>query len=718
MLLIVLTGCAANSAMSPSVQHTADAGLAPALKTADPSLTNPANSSKLFTIDTLVRSRQLANVDMHVRYVERTDAGLTIHLAFYNNGTSDLLSVQGIDVRNARLVGDMAEMPTAWSQSFANGIMPADGWAAGGASNGTLTFADAKGTSFSLEMPGFPTVTFRLTLPLRAAPEPVSAASISYTSDFVVTSDTVAGLRLRIEDVSLAMDGLALRVALEHSGGQPANIPAAAGTLMFDSRWNQYRPLEIDPALLGRSDALSIEGVLHFARPTAGDVVLLRYPSFPLLRIPLRDGDTPTLAALQDRPPSVEPLRISVRPTVSPSEQADFDPDVILAELTQRLKSGDRDGYLAVFAPEMREAQGEVFDRMQTLPLEEITLTTRVDASRVGPEQPTLDGDDIRGYHALWSYRVKDVDPANIFTSDVEIDFRRSNDSWQITAIGGVQPFWALGPTLAQRTGAFWIFYRPAFQAELPLMEQEAAAALDKIATALPDRVASLNVMFVTADPEEFKALTGRDPARFLGVALSRYEIHTNELAISSAAFYINGSAFSSDPAQNRQQTITHELTHLTLAQETMPYTPLWAVEGVAMQVSDDLPEETMRSLYLGGDLRKWNLRDFTAKRNYGGAEVSEQQTATDYAYAAYLVRYLTLTYGFDRFMVFYDSFADIPFDSVQGAFAGEQSHSSLDDTLGSLAASLSDAQTMAAFDVDLAIIDSHFKSWLSDQIH
>jgi len=70
----------------------------------------------------------LPGIDLHLRYAERQANGLTLHLALYNNGATDLAQVQGANVEAARL-GELA--PVAYSPNFGAGIAPAGGWLAG-----------------------------------------------------------------------------------------------------------------------------------------------------------------------------------------------------------------------------------------------------------------------------------------------------------------------------------------------------------------------------------------------------------------------------------------------------------------------------------------------------------------------------------------------------------------------------------------------------------
>ena len=682
----------------------------------------------IFAIDILVRSQQLAGIDLHVRYAQWTAEGLVLHLAFYNNGSTDLLLVQGADPRDARLTGVETEAPSAYSATFTEGIVPEGGWYAGGATNGALTFARASGMTFRFEFPGFPPVHFRLDAPLRAAPEPPRADPATYPYRFEIQNSRSADLVLRIEGVTVMDDALEFMIALANRGDAEIRLPAVANreVVLFDARWNQYHPTSPDSSLTGSlgmtggviGAAEIARAVLRFPRPVAGEVVLVRFPSFALVRVPLLPDDEVTLATVADLPPSSEPRVAATRPTAPPrsdAAEARTQAGALLAGLTEKLRTADRQGYLDLFVPAIRDEQGIIFDRLRTLPLEGMALEEHQDEDMAGVG--VFEGDELRGYRATWSYRVRDVDPANAFSADVEVDFRRDGAVWRIARIGGELPFWARGPTQARRVGAFWIFFRPATGAQVPTIGSETMLAFATVQQALPERIAPVNVMFVTETAREFAALTGRDPARFLGVALSRYRLGETGVDISGAAFYINGAAFQSDLGQNRQQTITHELTHLALARETMPFTPLWAVEGMAMHVAGDLPTETMRAAYEAGDAEGWSLFEFTGKQSFDASDATGARTAIDYAYAAYLARYLIDTYGFDRFVAFYDSFAAVPLDNMRNELADAEALSEGDTAMGMLAQQLTEARVQEVFGIDLPRLEGEFKRWLGEEL-
>jgi len=671
----------------------------------------------LYAVDALAPSLQAPGIEMHLRYAERAPTGLVVHLAFYNNGPNDLAVVRGADPAAARLRGDDAEPPSAYSASLEGGIAPAGAWLAGGATNGTLTFARARGAAFTFEFPGFEAVPFRLDMPLRQAPEPAPAPVGTYTYG----NGPAGGRSGQVAIERATVDERAVEIVVALPDAAEEFVDAAAdvqGAVLLDSRWNQYpvaqaaapagdstSPTPVSATAGTRRVALRFEG-----RPV-GDVLLLRVPPFPLVRVPLRPGQEAAPASAVDLPPSRErrpaPVPAGDRTDSVTGEQQAI--EQLVAELGRRIAARDRQGYLNAFAPEMRDEQARVFDRILALPLSDVGFT--LEAGVV----PDEDGQN-RGAQVTLRYRAGDAAAVHTYSHDLALDLRRDADVWQITAVRGDLPFWLLGPTEARRTGAFTIFFRPLAESQLRAVEEEVAAALQQVGERLSGRVPASNVMFVTETADEFARLTGRDPARFAGVALSRYRIAPEGVTIEGSAFYINGAAFDDSRKESRQQTIAHELVHLALAEQTMPYTPVWAVEGMAIEVAEELPAETMRAAVQAGKLQGFDLAEFTARRGWGAPDQSGAETALDYAFAAYLTRYLVDRYGFDRFVAFYDSFATVPWARLEKDLPVTESEAVAESAFGTLARDLTAAQLQTAYGLDLATLERDFLAWVETE--
>jgi hypothetical protein len=465
------------------------------------------------------------------------------------------------------------------------------------------------------------------------------------------------------------------------------------------------------PDLAATSDDLSEAAlVARFPRP-AGEFVLLKLHEFPLLRIPLRPEEPLELATVADLPPSTVP-RTPLAEAVAVQQQA-TPLEEVLASLNRALARGTREEYVEHFVPALRGAQGQLFDTIRSLPLEEVTLQARGETMT---QTATGDGDTLQ-HPVSWSYAVVGAEPGAHLSADVELGLRRDTGRWQIAQIGGQAPFWALGPTEAERAGPFWIFYRPSAEPRLASLKADLAPALQVVEERFPDRLEPVHLMFVTETPQEFADLTGRDPARFSGLALSRYRIEEGGIATTEATFYINGATFWAASEADRRQTLVHELAHLLLAPTTMPFTPVWLVEGMAMEIAGDLPQEVMRAQIAAGEIDIFRLDAFTTQPGFGLHDPGGAQTAADYAYAAYLARFLVERYGFETFLAFYDSFANVPVEDVRDELAAGGQSQDLSRTLGKLAGDLTPERLQIAYGIDLATLEQEFVTWLRQQV-
>ncbi len=533
LLLTLLTACGIETAR-PAARPSPTAPAPLPAPTAAP--------ARLFAVDTLVRSTQLPGVDLHVRYAERDRSSLTLHIAFYNNSGGDLAFVSGVLPATARLVGTMIMTATATSPSLAHGIAPAATWLSNAATNGTITFPPSDSPQLTLQLPGFPDVPLRFALPLQAAPEPHAPQDGTYPFDFELPALANPAQTVRIGTVTLQGDRLT--IALTPAGTASVRADTVAATLL-DGRWNPVT-----------ATATLTPTVLSFARPAAGEQLLLGLAGFPVVRLTLRPNAEPALATAADLPPSAQPRPTApAAPTTGPlsaSAQAGRELEALPGQLTAALASRDRAAYLAAFAPSLQAAQGQWFAALTTLPLRDVAFTLASAAPPAGASGAKL--------AVQLRYTVADADPGNEFIHDFDLSLERATH-WQITALDGEAPFWAGGALQAERRGAFWIFFPAALRSELPQLAAETARAFERVSAALPGRTQPVNVIVVAATAGDFTRLTGRPGARFAGAALYRYLITGAGVRLTNQAFYVNGAAFQEPASSSREQVITHEFT-------------------------------------------------------------------------------------------------------------------------------------------------------------
>ncbi len=663
-------------------------------------------------IDILTPSQDLPGVDLHLRYAERSDDRLTIHLAFYNNSPQDLAQVQGISIQDARLTGVESVQPVEISPSLRSGIVPTGGWLSGGATNGTLSFIVGSDRDYTLLVPGFNEMAFRLDMPLLVAPESERMPAVQFAPGYELQSEADPATSLRIESIDLTSSDLEITMMVrdpqETEPGE-ATLTAVRRAVVFDARWNQYRSTPGSVALADSEADMTGDALVARFEVPPGGVVLLKVPSFPMLRIPLNEEAVIELATPADLPPSTTPRTLAADIPVESQTQTTRLDDILMS-LNRALMQGTREQYLSLFAPALHVEQGRLFDTVRALPLESVVLEARPD---VDPEAITEQDAHL---DVIWSYRIKGSEATDRLSAEAELGLQHTPERWLITQLRSSGPFWALGPTEAEQEGPFWIFFRPEARPRIDALKTDLQAALQQVEQRLPDRIRAPHVMFVTETTQEFADLTGRAPERFSGLALSRYRIEASGITTTEATFYINGATFQNVSTDGRRQTLVHELTHLLLAPTTMPFTPVWLVEGMAMEVAADLPLTTMRTLIADGSLDTFDLEGFTTQSAFGLHDSGGAQTATDYAYAAYLAHYLVERYGFDQLLAFYDSFADVPIEAVREDLDVGQSEQDLTRTLGALAGKLTPERLEATYGIDLLTLQNDFVAWLRRQ--
>ncbi|GAC1362526.1 MAG: hypothetical protein NVSMB42_22160 [Herpetosiphon sp.] len=638
--LLLLGGCGiAGPSQTPALRSVA--ATAPTVS---------GSAIRLFAVDRLVRSTTLSGVDMHVRYVEQTGQGERLHVAFYNNGTTDLAFISGIRPIDARLRGEQAVAPTGVSPTLAQGISPGQIWRVHVANNGLLDFPAVVGRDLELQMPGFPAVRFQLDLPLREAPEPVQPAVGTYLFNYEVKGE--ASQLLTIKQVTISTTAMTLAVTL---GGE-LRAAAADEIVVLDGAWTQLPQSGHPPT--ARDGGMRM---LTFPVP-AGNDLIVSAAGFAPIHLGLVTGGTAAPATTADLPPSSVPrtadLTTVATPVVAAQDGTVAELNSLLVRITAAIEQRDRDAFVATFTTELQESQRTLFDRLMELPLTHVRFNLRIPGqaqSSVGRERADFVPVGLR-------YAIRELDPSNEFSNDLRLGFIKT-DRWRIGTVAGDVPFWMYAPTRAQRSGPFWIFFHPPTAGLLPTLEAEAARAFRATEQTLPGRARAVNVMFVTDTAAEFTALTGRSGERFAGAALSRYEVNS-AISITNQAFFLNGGVFRNRQPGQRQQVITHEFTHLVLAPVTMPYEPAWLIEGTAMLVAKDMPQRPLTDWMRTHRLEQFDMVAFNNLTVFG-QDATDEETLFQYAYAAQLVNYVLENYGLSRLLQLYDAFAGTPFSSL-----------------------------------------------------
>lgn len=397
-------------------------------------------------------------------------------------------------------------------------------------------------------------------------------------------------------------------------------------------------------------------GWLGFPKPPPRGIVELRLPSFEplhfrLAQLPELDAvELPRLASREDQAPGP-----SQRATKSADGEERQAIKTLLSRQATALARYDLDGYLETFAPQLRAEEQRIFQQFRLLPVAALVMLPAAPLPDIDPQAATF---ELPVEMRLHLDGLAEDNPL-VYTLFYSLEREQGDEpSWRVVELvndGDLIPFWRQDALTLHRSHHFLIYSQPDQQSALAEIASQAEASY----AALRQRGLPLDPAYVihfVPDRDAFAQIAGTPYA--LGVALARYVLEGNRIAVDSRAFYINGAVFSGRfrnlTAEIRHQTITHELVHLALARQSRPFTPAWLKEGVAVYFSGGIDFDATRQLFRQG-LDFLDLRRMTSSL---GEHRLGTLTAEEYLYSANVVAYLIEQYGQERFLSFYGSFA------------------------------------------------------------
>jgi hypothetical protein len=277
-----------------------------------------------------------------------------------------------------------------------------------------------------------------------------------------------------------------------------------------------------------------------------------------------------------------------------------------------------------------------------------------------------IDGDSSKPLGVQMGFRLDGLGAGNEFGIDAKVRVHRmSKDAWVITQMSYPMhtPFWQCGYTDAHRTEHFSVFHLSdrdgKLQAESTGKDLEKAyAALSAQGLPLRDRYAA----FAVTRAEDFQRLTSRSPGAYAGVASIRQVFRDGKLENINQAIFINDPRFSFLERLLRRhdhlQTVQHELTHLAFANASMPWTPAWLEEGLAMHFANQYGREE------AADLRRvltpgLTLRNMSIVPYLGfGTDQNRVALGAQYLFSAATVKWLVAKFGTASVIKFHRSFS------------------------------------------------------------
>lgn len=659
----------------------------------------------------------LGRVALELRSAEVTANALVLHVAFVNTSDQGFRIIGSLGGADARLSdANGKEYAPTKVDSALRTIDPPDGFAPGVANVGDLQFSlpNTNGP-YELRFPRFAPIRFQLDTPETATEAAVSNGM--YPLDGVVRSqnDALRQIELRFQSLEVQPESVVFTVAFVNTGRQGYNLivgPSGKDARLIDGEGRQYMPSSVSDAFAssiapkdGWQPQQAYSGTITFPRPADATQLRFVFPQYDALTI--RFDAEGQVATTVTSPSGGAP---APTPIPKPEEVALGEIEALLKQQTDAMRNNDVGMFTATLAPPIQAERRQIIERAAQLPVLTYTL-------RLAPEARITSDASQTNVPVELTYTLRGISPDNVFKHELRYDFARNGNAWQATRIDAVDnpPFWWLGDVILRETPHFLIFARPELRGDLDALEREteqAYATLQGKGFPLESRY----VAYFPASQEDFTRLTGRT-ARFLGVALSRYEFRGNSITTTSRAFYINGATFREKgdqfSANERQTTITHELVHLALAAETRPFMPPWLIEGTAVYFSGDSGVSMRRGLVEGSTLENMSLETLTRAGSLGEHDAAGERTNDEYAFSGEAVTYLIEKYGEPRLLEFYRSYAAVPAQDVIDKLPQFGSSGVTDAAFADLSAKLTEDAVQQFFGVTLAQLDTNVKAWI-----
>jgi hypothetical protein len=261
----------------------------------------------------------------------------------------------------------------------------------------------------------------------------------------------------------------------------------------------------------------------------------------------------------------------------SPAEQI----EAVLDDRAAALEAGKAKAYAATAAGGQRRADRVHARRARRLRLRDVFLTAR--------------NLDVRGRRA--TARVTTLYSLAGVRGEFRVNRRvtlRRRGRWRVTRVRARRgaPPWEVGDFVERRSRHFAVLAPAGLDVgDLPDALEDGYATMREL---LPrGRLQRRYLVLVTADAAQARALTTRiQGIESLAAISDATVIQTAPAAaverVVALRLLVVWGTFATLPAEERETTITHELTHAALAGATSGRTPAWLSEGVALYVSGD----------------------------------------------------------------------------------------------------------------------------------
>ena len=341
-----------------------------------------------------------------------------------------------------------------------------------------------------------------------------------------------------------------------------------------------------------------------------------------------------------------------------------------LAQLSERLRSGDRDDVVALATPEARELLGQVDDNAAALRISDVSMRYVDEGAPLTAEELAELGEDAEGawratVELEYRYGGFDKTPARMETSVV---LAPTSDGARIVSFGDAgsrTPLWLADRLSVVRTGDTLV---AAAGDSAGRYARLLPPAVRQVRRVLPDWRGPL-IVEVPRSASQLDAALKAEPGQYDNIAAVTTTVDGSLASDAPVRVFVNPTVFGKLKERGAQVVMSHEATHVATG-ATFTTMPTWLQEGFADFVALDdagVPVDLAARQILDR-IRKEGLprtlptsEDLDPTANGLGATYEEAWLAC---------RFMAQKYGADRLVRFYRSVAAGA--STQEAFRSE----------------------------------------------
>ncbi|MDB6118962.1 MAG: hypothetical protein JWO08_2743 [Verrucomicrobiaceae bacterium] len=624
-----------------------------------------------------------------IHTITQTDRELSLRVGVFNTTDNPISASETLSAKDITLVSyaNGKRVEIASTTRTLTDLCPGGSLGAKGMNSGLLIFpwsGMAEASTLTLRLAPFAPLSFSLDkdtsfIPLEYA-STEKRSPLNY--DAASSTEHLAIITMRLNSLVVKNEGLEVVFAFQNSSRFPITWKGkitGAQSRLITSQCDVLEPKAVSDSFAERiappgkvwTAGEDNYGWVRFPLPDpkAAEELMFCFPGYPPQYFTYNRERHAWQHKLKTQGPEVLPAPVQA---VLDEERNYAALKSFWTDASNELALGRFQSFLKRFKGDAERDQRISIDHWSRLPVTSVKLSI----PEVQCVKPDAKG-RVKDVRVQLHYTLATLPRNNVFLSDMECDMRRDSEGgWTVEDIRypHLQPFWLLGYTGVSHSEHFTIFYRegPDARKEVELAVQQLEKSHARLLkTGLP--LQPHHAAFLVASKADFEKLTERNPDHFSGVASAVYQYRDGRVSVINKAMYINDYRFftpqRSSDRRDRQVVIQHEMTHLTLADLTRPWTPPWLTEGVAMHYAgqcDSFSREALRRALIP----EVSLPGLSRLSRLGADTENATKIMVEYQLAGETVQWLIKKYGEAAVLKLYMTYgAEIPSEiaTIQG---------------------------------------------------